>query len=251
QARDLKEAQRSYGALFKAAGRGGLRALRLHQHDGIALQAAWEEVVLTVPEDPEQAERPERLEWFLSFLQRRLRSRPPEWWAEMLLDARAHSRYDIYCPSPKNGAYHAAGLNRLAQHGTMMKMEDGKVVLTIGDQSATIPQEILPRGYPRVSGLITPTRCYVAFHDNDGISYPLACIDRALAKVLWKTEVWAGGHFHGSAMGDMRVAVREQNGSVIVFGAGNVMIYVEAFRPDNGVNLFRFAGGTDWARLRY
>ena len=56
QADDNYRAHLAYRALFKASGAAGLSALKLHGNDGIAIQAAWEEVKLTVPEKkPEQA----------------------------------------------------------------------------------------------------------------------------------------------------------------------------------------------------
>ena len=64
----------------RAVGPGGLPALRLHPHDGIAIQAAWEEVTLTVPEEKQdQPVRPDRhkLDWFLGFLEGRGRVRAP------------------------------------------------------------------------------------------------------------------------------------------------------------------------------
>jgi hypothetical protein len=59
--------------------------------------------------------------------------------------------------------------------------------------------------------------------------------------VLWKSKVF--GHWWDVAFGyhEMRVAVTEQNKRIVVFGAGFTGFHVEAFRPDDGVNLFRFS----------
>src|SRR5437870_2898396 len=61
---------KGYRTLFKRVGAEGIRELQRHSHDGIAIQAAWEAVALTVPErEPARAVRPDRhkLEWFLGF----------------------------------------------------------------------------------------------------------------------------------------------------------------------------------------
>lgn len=255
QAEGLEDAQRRYSALFKAAGVAGLPALKRHQHDGIAIQAAWEEVLLTVPKNPESGGlRVEKLEWFLGFLRRRLRVQPPQEWADILCDARANHRYNVYFQVPKQ--YHPAGLDWLrSQPGTTLKREGSKVVLAVGDQSATVPEDLFPTDtggelWSQVNGLMTPRRCYVAVHTVYGDPYKLTCIDRASDKVLWKSPVWAV-YYIGSSTGVPGyswVGLTEHDGRVIVFGVAGYGIYVEAFRADNGANLFRFTGGTDYAR---
>lgn len=82
-----------------AAVAGGLSTLLTHPNDGIAIQAAWQEVVVTIPEkEGDQAFRPDRenLNWFLGFLEGRARIEPPKWWARSLLDCHANRRGNVY-----------------------------------------------------------------------------------------------------------------------------------------------------------
>src|SRR5262249_17723260 len=97
----------------------------------------------------------------------------------------------------------------------------------------------------RVSALVTPGRCYVAEHDDVGYPFQLACIDRSTGKVAWRSEVW--GIWWGGATGvhAMWVAGTEQGDRIVVFGAGSIGIHVEAFRKDDGTNLFRFSNSYD------
>src|SRR5439155_9296246 len=129
-------AAKGYRTLFKKVGPDGIRRLQAHPGDGIAIQAAWEEVTLTVPEkEPAQVVRPNRhkLDWFLGFLEGRARVKAPQWWSEMLLDSRANRRDNIYPGNPTQCPYHRVGLDYASgPHDTNLKREGGKVVQRIG-----------------------------------------------------------------------------------------------------------------------
>jgi hypothetical protein len=239
-----------YGALFKKIGPEGVRRLQTHAHDGVAIQAAWAEVALTVPEkEPDRAVRPDRhkLDWFLGFLEGRGRLKAPQWWAEMLLDSRANRRDNIYPGDPKKMLYHRAGLDDAqAPVDTTLTRAGDKVTLKVGKESVVIPESLLRKSdsgrvYSGVSALVMPGRCYMAEHDNWGHPYQLACIDRSTGKVAWRNEVWGIWWGAGAGVSHMSVAVTEQGDRIIVFGAGSLGIHVEAFRKDDGTNLFRFS----------
>jgi hypothetical protein len=241
---------KGYRILFGKVGADGIRRLQADTHDGIAIQAAWEEVALTVPEkEPERSVRPDRhkLDWFLGFLEGRGRVKAPEWWAEMLLDSRANRRDNIYPGSPKDMPDHRAGLDDVeAPRDTTLKRDGDKIILKVRKESVSIPEAILRkcdsgRVCCSVSALITPSRCYIAVHEDVGYSYPLYCIDRLTAKIVWKSEVWATWWGGASGVHHMSVAVTEQNNRIVVFGAAATGIHVEAFQRDDGTNLFRFS----------
>ena len=102
-----------YRRLFKLVGDDGLKLLLTHPNDSIAIQAGWQEVALTVPEqESRSAYRPnhDKLQWFLGFLEGRSRIRPPRWWTQSLLDCHANRRYN-FCFSLRRGTnprYHDA-----------------------------------------------------------------------------------------------------------------------------------------------
>jgi hypothetical protein len=221
----------------------------LHHHDSIALQAAWEEVTLTVPVKPKVVVRPDRqkLDWFLGFLEGRAHVRAPPWWAEALLDSRANARDNIYPGNPKEPPYHSAGLDwSRSPRDTTLKREGGKAILRVGEQALAIPEDLLRKAdsgrvWSNVSALLTPKRCYVAVHGDEGYGYWLTCIDRTSDKVLWKARVWASWWGGTTGVGHMWVTVTEQKGRVVVFGAESIGMHVEAFRAEDGQNVFRFA----------
>jgi hypothetical protein len=241
---------RGYRNLFGKVGADGIRRLQADAHDGIAIQAAWEEVALTVPEkEPERSVRPDRhkLDWFLGFLEGRGRVRAPQWWAEMVLDSRANRRDNISPGSPKETPYHRAGLDSAeAPRDTTLKRDGDKIILKVGKDSVPIPEAILDktdsgRVHCNVSALITPSRCYITVHESAGYPYQLFCIDRSTAKIVWKSEVWATWWGATTGIGHMWVALMDQNQRIVVFGAGSTGIHVEAFQRDDGSNLFRFS----------
>src|SRR5262249_50953281 len=91
----------AYARLFAKAGAGGTRALRAHESDEIALRAAWEEILLRIPETTRlNAVRPDQrlLQRFVGFVEGRLRANVPKWWEDTLLDAQAYSRYNLCFP---------------------------------------------------------------------------------------------------------------------------------------------------------
>jgi hypothetical protein len=91
------------------------------------------------------------------------------------------------------------------------------------------------------NGRPTRTRCYVAVHDPVGCPYRLAAVDRQLGEVRWVTKVW--GSWWGDATGQHHqwLEVTEQGDRVVVFGRASGTFHVEAFRADDGANLFRFS----------
>ena len=225
--------------------------------DGIALQAAWQDVAVTVPEkESRSAVRPDhdKLVWFLGFLERRARVRAPKWWAESLLESRAYARDNI-CPGRSSDEdwladHHKSGLDFVSTpRDTMLKRDGERIVLQIGPESSPFPAAILTENMGKnpngellgsVSGLITRDRCYVAVHDNTGYPHRLYCIDRSSGKTSWKTKVW--GNFWGNLEGQTTawVSIVESEGRVFVFESSTGM-NVEAFRVADGKTLFRFA----------
>lgn len=245
KAKSAFETADRYRKLFEQIGPEDLRALQTHSRDSIAIQAAWQEVKLTVPDQGlTHAVRPDRrkLEWFLGFLEGRAHVKAPEWWSELLLDVWANRRDNFYSTAGvKENRYHKLGLNETrGPRDTSLVRGGGKVVFRIGTDSISIPEGLLG-GFYDVSGMFTPSRCYIAVHNDFGTPFQLACINRTTEKLLWKSEVfgaWWGGT---TGISTMWVDVTEQGRGVVVFGAGTIGLHVEAFRPKDGKNLFRFS----------
>lgn len=247
-AKEPFDAAAGYKALFKSITPDSLLRLQMNASDTIAIQAAWQQVELTVPEKPEETVRPnrDRLARFLGFLEGRARLQAPQWWAEALLDARANRRGNVYAGglnvAGRRGPKPIAAAPRKATFGK----QEGRPVVRVGSVFAPIPEDLqdtlkFNEFNDGVSALITPARCYVAVHDSVGYPYRLACVERVSGKTGWVAKVWASWWGAATGVGQQWVEVTEQGDRVVVFGVASVGFHVEAFRKDDGVNLLRFS----------
>ena len=89
--------------------------------------------------------------------------------------------------------------------------------------------------------LITPARCYVAGHESVRYPYRLASVDRGTGKTRWVAKVWASWWYGATGHHHQWVEVTEQEDRVVVFGVASTGFHVEAFRQDDGANVFRFS----------
>jgi len=239
----------AYGTLFQMAGAEGLRKLQSHANNSTAIQAAWREVALAVPDnDPAPTRRldPQKVSWFLGFLEGRVRVRSPQWWVESVLDSTAYGPNNICPGKPKERPYHEAGLGYLAPLGTTLKREGDKIVLGIGAESVRFGSGLLtkePKLHRDVSAALARERVYIATHSDLGYPFTLRCVDRESGSICWKVDVWgtcwAGGSTGSKADAWVSIVVHEDR--VVVFGAAVTGIHVEAFAVKDGANLFRFA----------
>jgi hypothetical protein len=239
-------AAEQYRALFLAAGAKGLADLKLSPHDSIAIQAAWQEVNVTLPaKNPEDGNpvvfRPDRdkLNRFFGFLEGRGRFHAPKWWADSLLEARANTRSDIYFPACDSADKRAPPLAAVVTKGD-------KSVLYVGKDSVVLPAELAQKetgGKEIFSALITSNNVYVAKYDNALYPYTLARVNRADGRLVWKTEGWGSWWYQiGGSVGRAHVAIELQGDHVLVFGVSGLgLIHAEAFRADDGKSLFRFS----------
>jgi hypothetical protein len=252
KAKNLGEAEDYYEALFLYSGPAGLPLLRECPHDGVAIQAAWQEVALGTHTGEAGKLKREKVIWFLGFLEGRIRIRPPNWWREALLDSQFNQAGSVFVwKVNKHQRYEKARVDEvMSAPGTTLKRKNKDLVVQIGDESATVSEDVVlkKKRWDRVSAAITARRCYLAMHDDLGFAYPLVCVDRVSGKTAWKAEVWDVFWLRGGlswlsdpSINDRAVAVVEQDERVVVFGAGITGFNVEGFRASDGSNLFRFS----------
>jgi hypothetical protein len=246
------ETGENYRQLFRAASDDQICAFKKHSADNFAIQAAWEEVVRTLPEKSEQAVRPnrERLVSFLAFLEKRGHIKVSKWWAEAVLDSESYGRQGVH-PNAIGRGFVDPRFKRDTKLAPLpiggMLVKNGPILsLQLGSATAALPEDIAERigyRYPgdRVTGLITDSRVYIAGYADCKTPYKLACIGRTGGGLRWTVEGrgsgWSGNlggyYFH-------LMEVVEQKDRVVVFGL-EMGDYVEAFRADDGVSLFRFS----------
>ena len=247
---DGYRASSAYRELFSAAGREGISGLKRDSDESIAIQAAWEEVRLTVPEKQgPKVYRPkkDKLVWFVGFLEARSRSTVPKWWAESVHDARANRRDNIYGGEPTKSPYHNAGLKFVnAPIGTTVKQNGKQCSVHVGDASIVLPSELVDLCddgslCEHVSATFTKSECFIAIHGDVGYPHVVACVDRNSGKTRWKSRAcgcWWGGAT-GVHIGWVTVIVHDDR--VSMFGKSSIGFYAHGFSRDKGKTLFRFS----------
>jgi len=215
---------------------------------GRAVQAAWEEIEISIPDKRTEVIKinREKMARFLGFMEGRARVHLPHWWAEALLDARANRRGNVYAGGSNLTYWNLKENETRPVAYAKLDVQDGKPVVRLGSSFAIISDELRQKLQPNgltegLSALLTPTRCYVAKFDSVGYQYELTCIERATAKTQWVSQVW--GCCFGDATGQHHqdVQITEQGKNVVVFGVASIGFNAECFRAEDGVNVFRFS----------
>lgn len=245
------EANEFYRSLFSACDESDLIALSTNKNDSIATQSAWEVVSHTVPKEKgPKVYRPDskKLAWFLGFFEGRNRIASPEWWREVVIDARANRRRNIYPGEPKNRPYHRSEVEGVTcpKDATVIE-KDRKVTYRVNENTVVLPEELLDRSddgtlWCNVSCAFTKDHCYVAVHGNVGYSHDVACIDRKTDKILWKSK--ACGCWWGGASGiheSWVTLVPTDDGRVFAFGLASIGFYAHGFDASNGNTVVQFS----------
>ncbi len=257
-AENLSRASACYRQLFALVGEGGLARLKASEADSIAVQAAWEEVKRTVP-DSEDAPvfRPEKekLALFVQFLESRLSTKTPTWWAEVVQDAKWFGRDFVQPGDPTESPYHKSGLLAVeSPRGVTLQAESKTITLTSGNDVIEVPTSFATFfGYRlthwaggtfhNLSAAFTKGRCFLTLHDDIGYAPRVACIDRVSGKVLWEAHA-CGCFWDTIARMDFRnawVSVVTHDDRVILYGKSFQGVYVHAFHRNDGKTLFRFS----------
>jgi len=250
------QARYAFRQSIRTLGSARFRHLRYHALDTVALRAAWEETLGTIP-DEEHANAPvkvdrERLQWFVGFLEGRLKTRPPDWWLQGFLRAEAIHRNNVVFHQVDESVCHKTGRDLKVPRDTSVESVGENVRLTVGDQSLTIPAEdfnkLMPKKRPLttddLSAYLAPSRCYLAVRSGIGVEEgSFICIERPSGKKLWEMPFWndVDGVAMSGAPGFYCVAIQESCGRVFAFGMSGGSAFIEGYRADDGSNVVRFA----------
>jgi len=242
--RVAETAARGYATLFKKPDRKLLARLKQVGETGVALRAAWEEVLLAglIPDKRTNSEcvKPEAAERFLGFVEGRLGIELPWWW-----QASVKMAFLGGCERVVPGAVSVGPPKRRTP-----QQKAQETISKLRKQSVVIPPALLEKHLCQtqlVSFALNPDDCFLAFHYARGLfSYPLACIDRETGKTRWENTVWdsANGPTLAGATGE-NVTVMVKGNRVFVLGSGSYRFYIEAFDSKTGRNEFRFASWYD------
>lgn len=247
-----------------------IEGLMTHRDNAIALQAAWELVRRSVPENFDSMKRGEpawkidrgRLQRFLGFAEGRLRVRVPTWWGEQLAKVSARSR-DVVAVGFGGASqpYHTTEAEVHAPKDLSIRWTKGAIdlstmwtngtlVLSQGKDIYRIPEKVIDietlggeNSIWGLSALFTADHVFLAFHSPGG-AYRLWCLNRKNGAELWSACVWTGySHIGGTGIGlpEHSVTLVLRDNQLFVFGANAFTMYVEAFSTENGKALFRFS----------
>ena len=184
-----------------------------------------------------------KLAWFVGFFEGRNRVATPQWWREVVVDARANRRDNIYPGEPKDRPYHPSEIEGVTcPNDATVMAKDRVVTYWANDNTIVLPEELLDRSWSSISCAFTNDHCFVAGHDAIGYSHDIACIERKTNKVLWKSA--ACGCFWGNASGfheSWVTLVPTNDRRIFVFGSASVGFYAHGFDASNGKTLVRFS----------
>ena len=267
EAKSPSESGRAFARYFKEVGRGS-PTLKFDADISIALQAAWEEHAVILPDEleaereegdlPARVLRPGDAQRFFGFLEGRGGVEIPEWWeGRRDFPERMPLRYDEPYDFEETDFSLYGNKEKLrmikSSYGpksSAVKTDDG-LVLSRGEQKLTIVNDVVEqlKKDARQSAKyciveFSKEKSCVAIYDDLGLRFPLYCIESKTGKLLWKAEIWGqredaqmftgGGSHH-----EVQLQVEEQQ--VAVWGAGLYGAYVECFDPKTGTAKFRFS----------
>jgi hypothetical protein len=249
---DLRE---EYDRLFAKADLAQIKRLQLDDNTSLSLRAAWEQVRRTIKVEKGKRQvrpNPVTLNWFLGFLEGRLRTGVPDWWRETLLDARAERPGSVFFELPSKLRYHKTAFDLYAPGDTFLEELNADLVLRAGSETCKIPESLLVKlrangGAHYIATAFSSGVCYFTLHSYLLSPYSLVCLDRASGRSFWTTEVWATGRSRYTGLSaDLAsalhwVSIYCQERRVIVFGGGGHGVYVEGFDNKDGKVLFRFS----------
>ena len=222
----------------------------------VALRAAWEPVRRTLPQAKIPRGTPAdplALARFAGFVQGRVQVPVPESWDATLCTAQSNGPgLDWFTVGEKwryrrtrnaSGDSAPAHLEIERVDGSL-RVVSGKTVVRIGSEMVERADQ---NGQSAVNVLMTDDRCYVVLHGGDCSPYQIACLDRESSKVIWLSTVRATGrgiNWSGPPLEHV-VSLVIQGETLLVFGAGNLAVYLEGFATSDGKSHFRLCTHED------
>jgi hypothetical protein len=242
----------AYLQLFRTVDSKGLHKLLAFDNDSIALQCAWEEVRTDLPAKDRGNVPPlrldaERLQRFLGFLEGRLRLSCPDWWQDLILNAHAHNKSNIYFMRKGTDWYHSTREGWLAPQNTSFEIAEKEIIVRVGSESVVIPRAAVEPTLklhrpPNVSAVVTTKECVCAISDEMPSCADVFCFDKDRPGLRWKAKTWHVGAYGGSGGRTWHwMSLVVQNARVFLFGGGQNAVYIEAFELSTGKNLLRFS----------
>lgn len=237
--REAESLLKPYARLFGEASAMKLSALRKHPNVGIALRAAWEEIVRNMPNRSDLSEEqrtdgvlierisPQALWFFVGFSEGRLRAQLPEWWKPWFLNARTYGAEYLKRMECRNVIF-SSDLEKAARTDVsglretplgflvspeiknVQKQGDGSFLLTLAtDRRWSVPPLVLPDALNEDRDLTVPAisvaavddkRLVIAVYDMAADGRSLVwCISRATPCIAWRSIAWGSVSYGGAS----------------------------------------------------
>mgnify|MGYP002624739855 CR=1 FL=1 len=184
------------------------------------------------------------MNWFLRFLEDRMRATPPDWWRDIVRGEHGVRRYDTVTGEPIAGPYHAVLQGRVkCPVGASAEYRGEAIVYRSGDDEISIPSAILDDAdfWSGISGCFTDRFCLLALHTGPGFPHDVVCIDRSTEELVWRSTACGCCFFgFGKHVSWVSIVVAD-DGRVCVFGAASMGCYAHTFRAADGESLFHFS----------
>jgi hypothetical protein len=248
-----------------------LSTLQACEDTGVAIQAAWEHVRRSLPNQRPEYEglRPPPIDRkaanrFLGFVEGRLRVSAPPWWQELIVSGRGH----ILSNGQHSYRFNGTALGRYYEQ-TVGDGDDDVLLLGLGVRLKRYNPELLDLdidgktvGFPlretlrrNVSATAVKDPVYVAVsHSFSSATSEMIAVDAERKERVWIAKIWGEVPllFRSGWGGFHWIDFRHTADEVIVFGALEDVVYAEAFTIADGKPDWRFSstyctplGGTE------
>lgn len=195
----------------------------------------------------------EDAQFFIGFIEGRLRLRVPQWWREDLRESKLSRQvfqYEGTDISPIDGGmilWHdkKISLQRKGENIEVRK-HDGLIPVSFLELKRLSRQGILDH----VAVTSDERDTYIAIHSTIGTCFPLLAIDNSTKTIRWRRDVWALGVNNLVAVSGIwyhNVESVSNEMIIAIFGSGTGGCYVEAFEIRTGRPVVRIATN-NWLR---
>lgn len=244
-------------------------------NDGLAIQAAWERIVGSMPPETTGSQEfltvdPRLMQRFLGFVAGRLQVTLPTWWVRSFEEGKYREsglwsvsellpgvrREEWTGDESQDDEFPADDLQEVGFNiqGKVQSVTNGNdfVEVKAEDRVYRIPRSVLNdaledhSGYNVIDvGSVDESTWIIAVHEDKYLRYPLYALTNKSEKPLWKATVFCEdtliGGSTGSGFTHCTESVMDSKGRVLVFGANDFSMYIEGFDLRDGTPSFRFS----------
>lgn len=245
--------QNAFKELLSLADETRLSELKRNEHNGIAIQAAWEQLYREAMGRDEKELDGSLVDPFLKFVEKRIGTDIPDWWRKIVLNAKI-SENSFQFPVETYRPYKTTKSGCFAPEEVAAEFIGSKLTITVNGTAffvEDISLEELSEMSMKPSIVATANKGfqYVAFHPSQRNVFDVHTVDSDSGKRTCLAHVWTGQvvffwratFLPGERVGSHAVSIVPGNDEqFLIFGSDGFSIYLEVFEK-NGDNVMRFS----------